>query len=81
MILSDVDVTELRDPSALYTDTIDVIDPPELLPLVHLGGRRHSVETRDALVVISKIIPVEVRVVTRANQHIVVRAAGNLKTG
>ena len=31
MILSDVDVTELRDPSALYTDTIDVIDPPELL--------------------------------------------------
>ena len=31
-ILSDVDVTELRDPSALYTDTTDVIDPPELLP-------------------------------------------------
>jgi hypothetical protein len=31
VILSDVDVTELRDPSALYTDTTDVIDPPELL--------------------------------------------------
>jgi hypothetical protein len=33
VILSDVDVTELRDPSALYTDTIDVIDPPELLQI------------------------------------------------
>jgi hypothetical protein len=33
VILSDVDVTELRDPSALYTDTTDVIDPPELLLL------------------------------------------------
>jgi hypothetical protein len=32
VILSDIDVTELRDPSALYTDATDVIDPPELLP-------------------------------------------------